>query len=72
MPVLFDDCRTECCQHSLYECSNCGYLTLTEDTTRVMNRIKAVYRGRGIACASAKMYSARDRDEWLKQLREPW
>jgi transposase len=26
-----------------------SYLTLTEDTTRVMNRIHAVYRGRGIS-----------------------
>jgi transposase len=48
-----------------------SYLTLTEDTTRVMNRIKAVYRGRGIACASSKIYSPRHREEWLQQLREP-
>jgi transposase len=48
-----------------------SYLTLTEDTTRVMNRIKAVYRGRGIACASSKIYSPRHRDEWLSKLREP-
>ena len=48
-----------------------SYLTLTEDTTRVMNRIKAVYRGRGIACASPKIYSVRHRGEWLGQLREP-
>jgi transposase len=34
-----------------------SYLTLTEDTTRVMNRIQAVYRGRGIACGSSKIYS---------------
>jgi transposase len=48
-----------------------SYLTLTEDTTRVMNRIKAIYRGRGIACASAKIYSPRQRGEWLAKLREP-
>jgi transposase len=48
-----------------------SYLTLTEDTTRVMNRIKAVYRGRGIACTSSKIYSPRHRDEWLQKLREP-
>jgi transposase len=47
-----------------------SYLTLTEDTTRVMNRIKAVYRGRGIACASPKIYSAHHRGEWLGQLRD--
>src|SRR5215470_7814355 len=48
-----------------------SYLTLSEDTTRVMNRIKAVYSSRGINCASAKIYQPRHRDEWLKQLREP-
>jgi transposase len=48
-----------------------SYLTLTEDTTRVMNRIKAVYRGRGIACTSSKIYSPRHREEWLQQVREP-
>jgi transposase len=47
-----------------------SYLTLTEDMTRVMNRIKAVYRGRGIPCASQKVYSAQHRGEWLGQLRE--
>jgi hypothetical protein len=34
------------------------YLTLTQDVTRVMNRIKAVYRGRGIPCASQKLYKS--------------
>jgi transposase len=48
-----------------------SYMTLTQDVTRVMNRIKAVYRSRGISCASQKIYRARYRDEWLKQLREP-
>jgi transposase len=48
-----------------------SYLTLTEDTTRVMNRIKAVYRGRGIACASPKIDSPRHREEWLQKLCEP-
>ena len=28
-----------------------SYLTLTRDLTRVMNRLKAIYRGWGIACA---------------------
>jgi len=48
-----------------------SYLTLTEDTTRVMNRIRSVYRSRGIHCASMKIYHLRYRDEWLQQLREP-
>jgi len=48
-----------------------SYLTLTEDVTRVMNRIKAVYRSRGIACTGQKVYSAPHRGAWLVQLREP-
>jgi transposase len=48
-----------------------SYLALTQDTTRVMNRIKAVYRGRGIACPGQKVYSARHRSEWLEKLSEP-
>lgn len=48
-----------------------SYMTLTQDMTRVMNRISAIYRSRGIPCASNKIYAARHRDEWLKQLREP-
>ena len=47
-----------------------SYLTLTRDTTRVMNRIKAVYQGRGIACRGQKVYSARHRSEWLEKLAE--
>jgi transposase len=48
-----------------------SYLTLTQDLTRVMNRIKAVYRGRGIPCATQKVFNPHHRDEWLKKLREP-
>jgi transposase len=48
-----------------------SYLSLTQDTTRVMSRIKAVYRGRGIACAGEKVYVTRHRSEWLEKLSEP-
>lgn len=48
-----------------------SYLALTEDTTRVMNRIKAVYRGRGIACSGQKVYAVRHHQEWLDKLPEP-
>jgi len=48
-----------------------SYLTLTEDATRVMNRIKSVYRSRGIHCASMKIYHPRHREEWLREIREP-
>jgi hypothetical protein len=35
-----------------------------------MSRLKALYRGRGIRCAGARVYSPRFRDQWLQQLRE--
>jgi transposase len=47
------------------------YLTLTQDVTRVMNRIKAVYRGWAIPCSGATVYAPRHRAEWLSKLPEP-
>jgi transposase len=46
----------------------CSYAALTEDTTRVMGRLKALYRSQAIACAGQKPYGSRHREEWLKQL----
>ena len=34
-----------------------SYLTLTQDVTRVMNRIKGVYRSQAIACAGKRVYT---------------
>ena len=48
-----------------------SYLTLVSDTTRVMNRLKAIYRGRAIPAQGSRVYSPRFREAWLKQLREP-
>ena len=48
-----------------------SYRTLVSDTARVMNRLKALYRGRGIRCAGTRVYSPRWRGEWLEQLLEP-
>jgi transposase len=48
-----------------------SYRTLVSDTTRVMNRLKALYRGRGIRCAGTRVYSPRFRSQWLEQLQEP-
>jgi len=45
-----------------------SYAALTEDTTRVMGRVKALYRSQAIACAGKKPYGARHREEWLGQL----
>ncbi len=44
-----------------------SYAALTEDTTRVMSRLKALYRGRAISTAGKKPYG-RHRDVWLAQL----
>ena len=48
-----------------------SYSTLVSDSTRVMSRLKALYRGRGIGCAGTRVYSRRCRSQWLEQLREP-
>ena len=48
-----------------------SYLTLVSDSTRVMNRLKALYRARAIPAKGARVYSPRFREAWLKQLREP-
>jgi len=45
-----------------------SYMALTEDTTRIMSRLKALYRGQAIPCAGKKLYTVRHRGEWLQQL----
>src|SRR6266567_16650 len=47
-----------------------SYAALTEDTTRVMGRVKALYRSQAIACAGKKPYGRRHRREWLSKLNE--
>lgn len=41
------------------------YNSLTTDSSRIKNRIKAVYRGRGISCSGDKIYNKDHRDEWI-------
>src|SRR5712692_1926927 len=48
-----------------------SYLTITQDVTRVMNRIKALYRSWAIPCAGTTVYAARHRAEWLAKIVEP-
>jgi len=48
-----------------------SYLTITKDVTRVMNRIKALYRSWGIPCSGTSIYAPRHRAEWLAKLVEP-
>src|SRR5271157_3667871 len=47
-----------------------SYAALTEDTTRIMGRLKALYRSQAVACAGKKPYGSRHRQEWLAQLSE--
>ncbi len=47
-----------------------SYSALTEDTTRIMGRLKALYRSQAIGCAGQKLYGRRHRAEWLEQLAE--
>jgi transposase len=44
-----------------------SYQALTEDSTRVMSRIKALYRGQAIPSRGKKVYG-RQRDQWLGKL----
>ena len=55
--------------HTLKELAR-SYLTITRDLTRVMNRLKAIYRGWGIACAGQQVYAPRYRAEWLAKITE--
>jgi transposase len=48
-----------------------SYLTLTQDVTRVMNRIKALYRSWGIPCSGTTVYAPRHHAEWLAKIVEP-
>lgn len=47
-----------------------GYGCLVVDCTRVMNRIKSVFRGRGIRCRGSNVYRRDVRDKWLEQVKE--
>ena len=47
-----------------------SYLTITKDLTRVMNRLKALYRSWGIPCAGNEVYAPRHRAEWLGKISE--
>jgi len=44
------------------------YTTLTQDTTRVMSRLKALYRSQAIATEGKKLYTRQQRESWLAQL----
>lgn len=45
-----------------------SYNNLVEDATRVMQRLKALFRARGIKSKGQSVYRPGDRDEWLARL----
>src|SRR6202043_599552 len=47
-----------------------SYLAVTQDLTRVMNRLKALYRSWAIPCAGQQVYAPRHRSEWLGKISE--
>jgi Transposase len=42
-----------------------SYLTIVKDVSRVMSRLKAIYRSWAIPCAGRDVYYTRHRGEWL-------
>lgn len=48
-----------------------SYTALTEDSSRAMRRIKALYRSQAMACTGKKCLGKRRRGEWLERLSNP-
>jgi transposase len=48
-----------------------SYLTITKDLSRVMTRVKAIYRSWAIPCTGKQVYALRQRAEWLGKISEP-
>jgi len=45
-----------------------SYVSLQQDSTRVMNRVKAMFRSRGISCRGTSVYQPENRKEWIEKL----
>src|SRR5215471_4422530 len=45
-----------------------SYQTISQDLNRVMNGIKALYRGWSIPCPGTQVYAPRYREEWLQKI----
>ena len=45
-----------------------SYQTISKDLTRVMNRLKALYRSWGIPCTGTQVYAPRYRERWLNKI----
>jgi transposase len=48
-----------------------SYLTITQDLSRVMSRVKGIYRSWAIPCTGKQVYAPRHRAEWLGKINEP-
>ena len=48
-----------------------NYECLVQDSTRVMNRLKAIYRARAISCRGVEIYRQDRSQQWLRKLPEP-
>jgi len=48
-----------------------SYNALVRDSTRIKNRIKALFLGRGIHCAGDAVYDPEERTLWLKKINLP-
>ena len=48
-----------------------AYDNLVEDATRVMLRLKALYRARGIPAPGKRVYHPAERAAWLARLTNP-
>jgi transposase len=45
-----------------------SYVSMVHDSTRVKNRLKAMFRSRGIPCKGSSVYSKKDRDHWREKI----
>jgi transposase len=45
-----------------------SYLSVIEDGTRIKNRLKALFRGRGIECTGTGVYNPDERENWQAKL----
>jgi len=67
--LLFSVYHGEAGIRTLKELSR-SYLAITRDLTRVMNRLKALYRSWAIPCAGEQVYAPRHRAAWLAKITE--
>jgi transposase len=57
-------------QHSIQTLKELArsYVSLQQDSTRIMNRVKAIFRSRGHGCQGTSIYQPRNREQWLGKL----